>query len=158
PDHGCLAGRLPSSLQLDRRACAHLRVGVTEQDRGRVRNRHPATVVSIANRAHDRPLEFRVPYMTDSYNEDLRSDRFTTVIPGSMVLRGAWDDRILAPSSVALTMDLNDPDVRALGLRNVATPAKSFLARVDGSHVVAGPIWAYRWEGDTRLLQLDAKG
>lgn len=70
-----------------------------------------------------------------------------------------WSVELNAPGAVKCSLDLRDPDVQALDMRNSATPGKSFLAAVvDGVVVEAGPIWARSFDRGTGELQLSARG
>lgn len=87
---------------------------------------------------------------------NLRTGRIILDLP---VLKGSWDDRLLAAPSISVTVDVNDPDAQMLGLRNVATPAQTFLAVVDGDNILAaGPIWTRTWDASGRLFSASAKG
>ena len=70
-----------------------------------------------------------------------------------------WSVELNAPGAVKCTVDLRDPDVQSLDMRNAATPGKSFLAAVvDGVVVEAGPIWARSYDRATGELTLNARG
>lgn len=75
------------------------------------------------------------------------------------VITGPWQNRLGAPENISVTLDLNDPDNQALGLRNSATPAQSFLAVVENDVVMAaGPIWSRKYSRADGTLELDALG
>jgi hypothetical protein len=74
------------------------------------------------------------------------------------VLTGPWDDPLNSAETVTATIDLNDPDMRALNLRASATPAKSFLVVVEKNKVMGGPIWTRKYDWSKRQLTLGAKG
>lgn len=87
---------------------------------------------------------------------DLRTGRRILNLP---VMTGSWDDRLDTAETITVKADLQDPDVRNLGLRNAATPAKSFLAVVEGDVIVAaGPIWTVNYDRDAATLELGASG
>ena len=86
----------------------------------------------------------------------LRTGRRILDLP---VLTGPWDNRILTAGSINVTVDYNDPDVRALQLGNTATPAQAFLGVVEGDTIMeAGPIWTRSYDRDSGVLTLGAKG
>ena len=87
---------------------------------------------------------------------NLRTGRRILDLP---VLAGPWDNRILTAGSVSVTVDYNDPDVRALQLGNTAAPAQAFLAVVEGDNIMeAGPIWTRNYDRDAGTMTLGAKG
>lgn len=87
---------------------------------------------------------------------DLRTGRRILDLP---VLEGPWDDNLDTAETVTVKVDLQDPDVQALGLRNTATAAKSFLGVVEGDTIKAcGPIWTHSYSRDAATLELGAKG
>lgn len=75
------------------------------------------------------------------------------------VLDGTWSLQLNAPGQMECTLNLEDPDIRALNLRNSASPIKSVLGVVEhGVLVEAGPIWARSYDRDNQKLKLSAKG
>jgi hypothetical protein len=75
------------------------------------------------------------------------------------VLDGSWSLQLNAPGQMECTLNLEDPDVRALGLRNSASPVKAVLGVVEhGVLVEAGPIWVRAYDRDAQKLKLSAKG
>lgn len=87
---------------------------------------------------------------------NLRTGRRILDLP---VLTSSWNDRLLAPESITVTTDLNDPDAQSLDLRNTSTPAMTFLAVVEGDRILAGgPIWTRNYDADKRTLTLGASG
>lgn len=87
---------------------------------------------------------------------DLRTGRRLLDVP---VMAGPWDNRLDTPETVSVTVDMNDPDVRALSLENTATPTKSFLGVIEGDRIMGcGPIWTHSYDRDAGTLQLGAKG
>lgn len=81
------------------------------------------------------------------------------------VLSGTWEDDIDVAEQVSATVDLNDPVIQALNLRNSATVLKTFLAAVDtgamgqdGKLLGAGPIWSTSYDRAAQTLQLTAAG
>lgn len=75
------------------------------------------------------------------------------------VLDGSWSLTLNAPGQLDCTLNLEDPDIRALGLRNSSAPAKTVLAVVEHDVLVeAGPIWARSYDRDNQKLKLSAKG
>lgn len=87
---------------------------------------------------------------------NLRTGRRIQNLP---VLKGSWDDRLGATESIEVTLDMNDPDVRELGLRNSATPAQAALCAVENGVIVAGgPIWTHDYSRDNATIKLGAKG
>jgi len=94
--------------------------------------------------------------MTEYFIGNLMTGRRLQSLP---VLRGPWDDRLHVAETIGVTVDLNDPDVQALGLRNSATPAQAFLAVVENQTVMAaGPIWTRDYDRPNRTLELGAAG
>lgn len=72
---------------------------------------------------------------------------------------GSWDTAINEAGSLTVTVPLQDPDVRALDLRNVATVGKSYLAVVENDVIMnAGPVWQHQYSKDDGTLQLTASG
>lgn len=75
------------------------------------------------------------------------------------VLQGPWSDNLGQAETISVTLDMQDPDNQALGLRSAASPAQSFLAvEENGSCVAAGPIWTRGYSRATRQLTLAAAG
>lgn len=71
----------------------------------------------------------------------------------------SWDDRLDTAETIQVKVDMQDPGVRALNLRNTATPAKAFLAVVEGDVIVAaGPLWARTYDRDAATVELGASG
>lgn len=95
--------------------------------------------------------------MTDWFIGDLLTGRISTYIP---VQSGSWSVAINEAGSVSVSVPLTDPDVRALGLGNVATVAKSFLGVAEnGVILAAGPLWTHEYDKDNHAtLQLTAAG
>lgn len=87
---------------------------------------------------------------------DLRTGR---KLQDVQVVQGPWSKQMNGPGTVRTTMTLLDPDVRRLGLRNLATPGKSFLAVVENDVVMeAGPVWTHDYDADEGRLTLSAAG
>lgn len=64
-----------------------------------------------------------------------------------------------AAGSVSATVDLRDPAVAALDLRNASAPGKTFLgAVVDDVIVEAGPVWSREYDRSASTLELSASG
>lgn len=75
------------------------------------------------------------------------------------VMTGPWSDLLHRPEEVTVTVDMNDPDVQALGLRNSATPGQAFLGvEENGVVMAAGPIWTRKYSRTNRTLTLGALG
>ncbi|WP_354567634.1 hypothetical protein [Glaciihabitans sp. UYNi722] len=75
------------------------------------------------------------------------------------MMTGPWSDRIHVAETITVSLDLNDPDVQALDLRNSATPGQAFLAvEENGTMVAAGPIWTRKYNRGNRTLELGAAG
>lgn len=87
---------------------------------------------------------------------DLRTGRQILDLP---VLDGTWSVQLNSPGQLDCTLNMQDPDIRALGLRNASSPAKTVLAVVEHDVLVeAGPIWARTYDRDTQKLKLSGKG
>ena len=87
---------------------------------------------------------------------DLRTGRQILELP---VLSGPWSDTLNEAESLSVTVDLQDPDVRALDLRNTAAPCKTVLAVAEGDTIMAsGPIWTRSYSRNSQKIQLNAKG
>jgi hypothetical protein len=87
---------------------------------------------------------------------DLRTGRRILDLP---VLKGTWEDRLDVAETITVTVDMQDPDILALNLRNAAARAKTFLGVVEnGVIVAAGPIWTHHYSRDDATLELGAKG
>jgi hypothetical protein len=86
---------------------------------------------------------------------DLRTGRRILDLP---VLSGPWEDQLDTAETIRVTVDVNDPDVRALGLRNSAAKAKTFLCVVENGQLRGGPIWTHHYSRDDGILELGAKG
>lgn len=94
--------------------------------------------------------------MTEYFIGNLRTGRKLLSVP---VLSGPWDDRLHEAETLRLKVDLNDPDVQALDLRNSATPGQAFAAvEENGTIMAAGPIWTRNYDRTNRTLELGAKG
>lgn len=71
----------------------------------------------------------------------------------------SWSAELNGAGTVKATVDLRDPDVRALDLRNAATLGKAFLGAVeDDRHMEAGPIWARAYDQGDGTLEVTASG
>lgn len=87
---------------------------------------------------------------------DLRTGR---KLQDVSVTKCSWSKPLNGPGSLGVTLTLRDPDIAALGLRNVATPGKAFLAILENDVVMeAGPIWVHDYNADTKELELAAAG
>lgn len=87
---------------------------------------------------------------------DVRTGRSLKDLP---VVTMSWEKRRNRAETVRATVDLLDPDVRALDLRSAATAGKSFLAVVENdTFMAAGQVWPYGYDGDTGHLDLAASG
>lgn len=74
-------------------------------------------------------------------------------------LSGNWSEVLNSAGDVSCTVSLHDRANRRLGLRETATPGKSFLAALEGDTVLqAGPIWMHDYDKDTENLTLTAAG
>lgn len=94
--------------------------------------------------------------MTEWFVGDLLTGNISTFIP---VVSGSWSTAINEAGSLSVSVTLKDPDVRALGLGNVATVGKSYLAVVENGVVLnAGPIWSHEYSKDDGSLTLAAAG
>lgn len=75
------------------------------------------------------------------------------------VVSGSWSTEVNGPGAISVTVTLNDPDMKRLGLRNAATVGKSFLAVEENGNIMnAGPIWAHDYDKDNGTLSLTAAG
>jgi hypothetical protein len=75
------------------------------------------------------------------------------------VMTGTWSLGLNQADTVQVSIDMQDPAMIALGLRNAATPAKTILACAeDDTILAAGPIWSRNYDRDAKTLQLSAKG
>ncbi|MDJ0323161.1 hypothetical protein QMG61_05210 [Cryobacterium sp. PH31-AA6] len=87
---------------------------------------------------------------------DLRTGRNILDLP---VLTGRWSDVLNDAESIDVTLDMQDPDTIALGLRNTASPGKTILAAAVGDRIMAaGPIWVQSYDRDSKTVRLSAKG
>ena len=87
---------------------------------------------------------------------DLKTGRQILDLP---VLSGPWSDQLNGTESIDVTLDMQDPDVIALGLRNTASPGKTILAVAEGDFILAaGPIWVRIYDRDSKTVKLSAKG
>ena len=94
--------------------------------------------------------------MTEYLLCNLRTGRRILNVP---VMQGPWDDRLGAAETVSVTVDMNDPDVQALDLRNSGTPAMSALHVVeDGVIMAGGPVWVRSYDRDKATFTLGAAG
>ena len=94
--------------------------------------------------------------MTEYLLCNLRTGKRILSVP---VMQGPWDDRLGAAETVSVTVDMNDPDVQALDLRNSGTPAQSALCVVeDGVIMAGGPVWVRSYNRDSKTFELNAKG
>ncbi|TFC92034.1 MULTISPECIES: hypothetical protein [Cryobacterium] len=95
--------------------------------------------------------------MTSYFIGDLRSGPIAVrnLAPTS----GPWSDRLGAPQSVDVTLNMNSPEIRTLDLRNVATEAKAYLGVEEGGVIMAcDPIWTRNYDRDAGTLKLGALG
>jgi len=87
---------------------------------------------------------------------DLRTGRRILDLP---VLTGTWDDKLDTAETIRVTVDLQDPDVQALDLRNTASKGKAFLGVVEGDTIKAcGPVWTRSYDRSDAKLEIGAKG
>jgi hypothetical protein len=87
---------------------------------------------------------------------DLRTGRQILDLP---VVSGRWQRLLNRPETLECTVDLRDPDVQALHVRNTAAVAKTILAVAEGDVVLAaGPIWAKSYQRDDSTVTLSARG
>lgn len=94
--------------------------------------------------------------MTQWLIGDLLTGNITTFFQPSS---GSWATTINDAGSIGVTVNLADPDLRALDLRNVASVGKSYLAVVENDVIMnAGPIWQHQYSKDDGTLQLTASG
>lgn len=74
-------------------------------------------------------------------------------------MEASWSVELNGPGSVNATVDLNDPEVRALELHHSATIGKSFLGIVAEDKILeAGPLWARKYSRAEGTLSLEASG
>lgn len=74
-------------------------------------------------------------------------------------LSAAWESELNSPGSVSCSVDLGDPEVRALDLYNSASLGKTFLAVVAGDRIMeAGPIWGREYDRHEGKLELSGAG
>lgn len=73
-------------------------------------------------------------------------------------LDASWSVGVNEPEDVEASFDLNDPDVRDLDLRNLATPWKTCLAMRVGTRWYGGPIQEPAYTSDSGELTLKARG
>jgi hypothetical protein len=72
---------------------------------------------------------------------------------------GTWSLGLNQADTIQVDIDLQDPAMIALGLRNAATPAKTVLACAEDETIMAaGPVWSRSYDRDAKTLQLSAKG
>ena len=94
--------------------------------------------------------------MTEYILANLRTGRRILNVP---VMSGPWDDRLGAAETINVTVDMNDPDVQALDLRNSGTPGQSALCVNEGGVLMAGgPVWVSDYDRDNKALTLNALG
>lgn len=75
------------------------------------------------------------------------------------VASGSWSTVLNTADTITLQIDMQDPAMISLGLRNAATPAKTVLAvSEDDTIMAAGPIWTRKYDRDAKTLELGAKG
>lgn len=75
------------------------------------------------------------------------------------VLDGTWETRRNTPESLSVTIDLNDPEIRALGIRNAAAPGITALHCTVGDHFMgSGIIWPHRYNKSSGLVEITASG
>lgn len=87
---------------------------------------------------------------------NLRTGRRILDLP---VLTGPWNVRVNTPGTISCRVDMNDPDVQQLGMRNTSRPTQTFLGVAEGNWIIeAGPIWTRTYDRDSRVLELGAKG
>ncbi|SFR76172.1 hypothetical protein SAMN05428970_2024 [Agromyces sp. CF514] len=87
---------------------------------------------------------------------DLRTGRQILDLP---VMAGRWERLLNRPENIECTLDLNDPDVIALGARNTTATGKTVLAVAEGDVILAaGPIWVRSYGHDGTTMTLTAKG
>jgi hypothetical protein len=87
---------------------------------------------------------------------DLRTGRRLQDV---QVVTGPWKKGLNGPGTVTITVAANDPDIKRLGLGNVATPGKAFLAVIENDVIMeAGPIWTHEYDRDDGTLVLAAAG
>ena len=74
-------------------------------------------------------------------------------------LSASWSSELNGPGSVSATVDLRDPDVVSLGMRNAATLGKTFLAiESEGRILEAGPIWSSNYDRTDKKLTITGAG
>lgn len=87
---------------------------------------------------------------------DFRTGRGLLDIP---ITAGPWERQRNAPGTIEATLNLADPTVRALDLRNLTSPVKTFLAVLNGdTFIEAGPIWRRQVTSSKREVTLSAVG
>lgn len=94
--------------------------------------------------------------MTQVIIGDLRTGRKIVTVPHSAM---SWNQRRNTAEVIRCTMPLSSRLVRKLDLRNATTPAKSFIAILEGDYVMAaGPIWRRQYSKASRSLELTGAG
>lgn len=93
--------------------------------------------------------------MTDYFIGNFATGRELVSLP---VLKGPWTDRLHVAETVSVTVDLNDPDIQALGLGSAATPAQAYLCVEENGVLRGGPIWTRNYSRTSRQLTLGAAG
>lgn len=94
--------------------------------------------------------------MTQYLLGDLRTGRRLQTVN---VTKGPWKKVLNGPGTISITVPANDPDIKRLGLWNVATPGKAFLAVIENDTVMeAGPVWVQEYDVDSGDLTLSAAG
>lgn len=74
---------------------------------------------------------------------------------------GSWGIDFLGDETIEVLVDLSDPEVRALDLRNTASGAYASLIVTEGESKTikaGGPIWVSTYDRDAATLRLLAKG
>jgi hypothetical protein len=87
---------------------------------------------------------------------DLKTGRQLLDLP---VLAGSWSTTLNEPETLSVTVDMQDPDVRALNLRANARVTRTVLAVAEGEVILAaGIVWSRSYDRDAQTAKLNAKG
>lgn len=87
----------------------------------------------------------------DFYTGDILTDLDT--------ISDEWENRRNAPDDIKCVVDLADPDLRALDLKNAASGNKNYIAKLIGDNVMAfGLLRKPRYDRAARTLELRGEG
>lgn len=94
--------------------------------------------------------------MTQVVVADLVTGRRYIDIPFSGL---RWSNRRNAAGVIDCTLNLWDPDVRALDIRNITTPGKTLIGVLEGdTFMECGPLWRRRYMKSSGTLRLGGEG